>query len=71
MAIQVERFAEDKFANPPHAKDGYPLPKCKDPRARRMLEFVVPILYLEKPARITVTIGHTIFGAYIGEREVD
>ena len=49
MATRAERFADGKFTNPPHLKDGYPLPECKDPRARNMLEFVVPILYLEKP----------------------
>ena len=49
----------------------YSPPECMDPRARRVLEFPVPILYLEKPARVTVTVGNTIFGAYTGEREVD
>ena len=71
MATWGEKYVEGKFANPPHPKDGYPLPECKDPRARRMLEFVVPILYSKKPARVTVMIGNTIFGAYTGEREVD
>ena len=71
MATGAERYAKGKFANPPHPKDGYPLPECTDPRARRVLEFLVPIFYLEKPARVTVTIGNTIFGAYTGEREVD
>ena len=71
MATRAKRFAEGKFANPPHPKDGYPLSKCKDPRARRMLEFVVPFLYPEKSARVTITVGNTIFGAFTGEREVD
>ena len=71
MAMKAERFAEGKFVNPPHLKDGYPLPECKDSRARRMLEFVVPILYPEKPVRVMVTVRNTIFGVYIGEREVD
>ena len=31
----------------------------------------MPILYSEKPARVIVTVGNTIFGAYIGERKVD
>ena len=35
------------------------------------MEFVVPILYPKKPARMTVTVGNTIFGTYLGEREVD
>ena len=71
MAKRREKYAEGKFTNPPHPKDGYLLLECKDPKARRMLEFVVSILYPEKPARVTVTIGNTIFGAYTGERKVD
>ena len=71
MATRAKRFAVGKFANPPYPKDGYPLLECKDPRARRMLEFVVPILYSKKPTRVTVTIGNTIFEAYTGERKVD
>ena len=71
MATRAESFAEGKFTNPPYPKDGYPLPECKDPRARRMLEFMVPILYSEKPTRVTVTVGNTIFRAYTEEREVD
>ena len=71
MAIQGENFIEGKFTHPPHPKDGYPLPDCKDSRARRVLEFLIPILYPKKLARITITIGNTIFGAYIGERMVD
>ena len=71
MATRREKFAEGKFANPSHPKDGYPLSEYKDPRARRMLEFVVPVLYPEKLARVMVTVGNTIFVAYTGEREVD
>ena len=62
---------EGKFANPLHSKDGYFLSECKDPRARRMLEFVIPIFYLEKPTQVTVTVGNTMFGAYMSERDVD
>ena len=69
--MRAERYAEGKFANPPHPKDGYSLPECTDPRVRRILEFLVLILYPEKLARVTVTIENTIFGAYIGEHEVD
>ena len=71
MATRAERYAEGKFANQPHPKDRYSLPECTDPRARQVLEFLVPILYLEKPAKVTVTVGNTIFGAYTGEQEVD
>ena len=33
-----------------------------------MLEFLVLILYPEKPARVMVTVGNMIFGAYTEER---
>jgi hypothetical protein len=36
-----------------------------------MLAFLAPIIYPEKPNRITVTLGNTIFGALIGGRKVN
>ena len=36
-----------------------------------MLEFLVPILYLEKPTRVTINIGNTVFGSLIEEGKVD
>ena len=36
-----------------------------------MLEFVVPILYPEKPTRMTVTVANTVFGALSGVRLVN
>ena len=36
-----------------------------------LLEFLVPLLYPEKPTRVTITVGNTIFGALSGERPVD
>ena len=70
-AMQGEKFVEGKFSHPPHPKDGYALPNCKDPRANRVLEFLISILYPEKPARVTVIVGNTIFVALMEEREVD
>lgn len=35
-----------------------------------MLEFVVPILYSEKPNRVTKEIGNTVFGALSGQYKV-
>ena len=35
-----------------------------------MLDFIVPILYLEKPTQITITLSNTIFGALSGRRKV-
>ena len=71
MTTQGEKFVEGKFIHPPHPKDGYPLPDCKDPRARKMLEFLISILYLEKPTKINITVGNTIFGAYTCECMVE
>ena len=67
MVTQNKKYAAGKFANPPYANDGYLLPECKDPRARRLLEFLVPIFYPKKPVRVTITVGNTIFGAYTRE----
>ena len=71
MATWREKYAEGKFANPFHPKNGYFISECKDPRARRMLEFVIPIFYPEKPTRVTVMVGNMVFGAYTGERDVN
>ena len=71
MATRGEKYVEGKFANPLHPKDGYFLLECKDPRARRMLEFVISIFYPEKPARMTVMVGNTIFGTNTSEQDVD
>ena len=38
-----------KFSNLVNLKDGFAVPKCKDMRPRRVLDFMVPILNLEKP----------------------
>ena len=71
MATRGEKYAEGKFANPPHPKDGYFLLECKDPRARKMLEFVIPTFYSKKPIRLIILVGNIVFGAYTGEQEVD
>ena len=36
-----------------------------------MLKFLVPLLYPEKPTRVTITVGNTIFRALSRERSVD
>ena len=71
MVTRGEKHAEGKFAHPAHPKDGYPLSECKDPRAKRLLEFLVPIFYLEEPARVTATRANTILEAYTSEQDVD
>ena len=71
MASWTDRFIDDKFSGRVNPKDGYAIVDCKEPRARKVLEFLVPLLYPEKPTRVTITVGNTIFGALSGERPVD
>jgi hypothetical protein len=59
------------FKELPNPKDGYAIEDCKDPRHKRLLAFLIPIVYPEKPNRITVTWGNTIFGAMSGSRKVN
>ena len=71
FASKTDKFIGGKFRNAANPKDGFAIADCKDSRAKRVLEFLVPILYPEKPTRVTVTVGNTIFGALLGERKVD
>ena len=71
MASQTDRYIDGMFSGRVNPKDGYAVADCKDPRVKRVLEFLVPLLYLEKPTRVTITVGNTIFGALSWERSVD
>ena len=70
QASRSNKYVDGKFSIQIIPKDGHAVVDCVDPRERRMLEFVVPILYSEKPSRVTVTMGNTIFGALSGVRKV-
>ena len=71
MASWTNQFIDGMFSGHVNSNDGYAMVDCKDPRARRVLEFLVPLLYPEKPTRVMITVGNTIFGALSGERPVD
>jgi hypothetical protein len=71
LAGRKDEYVKDCFKELPNPKDGYDIKDCTDPRHRRMLAFLVPIIYPDKPNRITVTLGYTIFGALIGGRKVN
>ena len=71
MALRKDWFIDGKFFARVNPKDGFAILECKDNRARRVLEFLVPILYPEKPTRVIMTVGNTIFGALSRERPVD
>ena len=71
MASRTDRFIDDKFSARVNPKDGFAVAECKEARARRVLEFLVPLLYPEKPTRVTIMVGNTIFGTLSEERPVD
>ena len=71
FASRTDKFIGGKFRNAANLKDGFAISDCKDSRAKRVLEFLIPILYPEKPTRVTVTVGNTIFGALLGKRKVN
>ena len=71
FASQTDKFIGGKFRNATNPKNGFAIADCEDSKAKRMLEFLIPTLYPEKPTRVTVTVGNTIFGALLGERKVD
>ena len=71
MASRTDRFIDGMFSGRVNPKDGYAVADCKDPRVKRVLEFLVPLLYPEKPTRVTITVENTIFGALSGERPID
>ena len=70
LARRTDKWVEGKFDNSYNAKNGYAVSECIDPRKRRVLEFIVLILYLEMQNRVTKTVGNTIFGALAREYKV-
>jgi hypothetical protein len=63
MAGRKDEYVKDCFRALPSPKDEYAIGDCTEVRHERVLAFLVPILYPEKPNRTTVTTGNTIFGA--------
>ena len=71
LANRTDLYIEGKFRNDADPKDGFPVRECRNPRERKLLEFLVPIVHPDKPIRVTRTIGNTIFGALSRNRLVD
>lgn len=71
MANRKDEYIRGKFQGMVSPKDGYAVEDCIDARHRRLLQFLVPILHPEKPTRVTITLGNTIFGALSGNRKAD
>ena len=71
LASRNDTYLDGKFLQPINSKIGFPVADCKDARKHRLLEFLTPILYPEKPTRVTIMIGNMIFGALDGEHPID
>ena len=67
---QTGTWIDGKFKTSINPKDGHAISDCIDPRERRILEFVIPILYSEKLGKVTEEIGNTMFGALSREYKV-
>ena len=63
-------WIDGKFKTSINPTDGHAVSNCIDPRKKRVLEFVIPILYPEKLGRVTKEISNTMFGALSGEYKV-
>ena len=71
LSNRMEGHHEGRFMHQVDPKDGYSVSDCRVDRHRRLLEFLVPIVHPDKPTRVMITIGNTIFSALDGGREVD
>ena len=70
-AKRTEKWMDGKFETTINPKDGHTVSDYIDPREKRVLEFVIPILYPEKPNRVIKEVGNTVFGALFGEYKVN
>ena len=71
MAARIDKLVDGKFSTSINPKDGHTVADCIDLKEGRVLEFVLPILCPEKPSRVTLTMGNTIFGALSRVRKVN
>ena len=71
LSNRMEGYIKGRFIHQVDPKDGYSVDDCQNNWQRKLLEFLVPIVHPDKPTRVTITIGNTIFGALDGGREVD
>ena len=71
LSNRMEGHHKGRFMHQVDPKDGYSVSGCRVDRHQQLLEFMVPIVHPDKPTRVTITIGNTIFGALDGGREVD
>ena len=68
---RTNKYIVGQFSKSVNPKDGYTIGDCEDFQAKQVLEFLIPILYPEKPTQVIVTVGNTVFEALLGDRPVD
>ena len=71
MVGRTDKLTDGKFGTSISPKDGHAVPDCVDPREKRVLEFIMLILYQEKPSWVILMVGNIIFGALSGFRKVN
>ena len=71
LSNRIEGHHEGRFMHQVDPKDGYSVGDCRIDRQRQLLEFLVLIIHPDKPTRVMITIGNTIFEALDRGREVD
>ena len=71
LATRMDSYIEGRFVHQVDPKDSYLVRNYRNDRQYRVLEFLVPIIHPDKPTRVTITIGNTIFGVLDGGRPVD
>ena len=70
-ASRRDTFHAGKFRGDNDPKEGFHLGNCRSKSEQRVLEFLLPILNLEKPKWISLTMTNTLFGAMSGSRPVN
>ena len=71
MTSRTKKYTDGKFSNRVNPKDGFAMLECKDARAKRVVQFLVLILYSKRPTWLTIIIENTIFGALSVEKKLD
>ena len=71
LSNRMEGHHKGRFRHQVNPKDRYSLGDCRNDQKQRLHEFLVPIVHPDKPTRVTITIGNTLFGALDRGREVD
>ena len=71
LTRRIDRWIDGRFKSPINSKDGHAIDDCIDSRERKVLEFVILILYPEKQNRVTKEVGNTVFGALAREYKIN